>query len=634
MTATRPHPRPQGRPRLELLEDRTLPAQLVTPLFPGFLQPAAPAAGAAAGGAFSAQSHLQALTDSVFESVRHQPGPSATLDAWSARLTQGATLGDMANTLTAAPASSPNGGIVPGINPLAVTLKQGLPAVFQAFGPERLLDTRNPAGGASPFNYGGPSFSAGQVRTFNVSPYNLASPSHIGVSNLPSPISAVSVTVYLLNSSSANYLTLWGGGSQPLASTIFLPSAGSIDTGAIVPVDGSGNINVYAAFACDVVLDVNGYFLNTLDGTDYLPISGNTTAGGVIIGTNASTAGSANGIEGVISSTGPGGFSAGVRGVNNGTGGNGIGVYGSQNGTGWGVYGTANGGIGGNFSGGSGTGVEGSAGGSGSIGGEFFGDTGVYASGSTYGIQVTGGSTGIYVNDSGASPGIQVNNGSGYYGIQVNNTGAGYGVYATSTGSNGWGVRAIGDTYGVYASGSTYALYGSGNFAVSGTKSFVDPSPTNPAQEIRYVTLEGPEAGIYYRGTGHFTNGTATVTFPDYFTQEAETTGLSIQVEPIGALAETAVQTLDTTHAVLLGSQDVDFSYTVYGIRTGYANYNPITTNTDFVPGTVPWNTLNAVQQQRLIDTGLFNPDGTPNLAMAQALGLTIKTTNGSATTA
>ncbi len=53
-----------------------------------------------------------------------------------------------------------------------------------------------------------------------------------------------------------------------------------------------------------------------------------------------STEGAA-GVLGRVNSTAPGAYAAGVRGMNNGTGGNGIGVWGSQNGNGWGVYGTA-----------------------------------------------------------------------------------------------------------------------------------------------------------------------------------------------------------------------------------------------------------------------------------------------------
>jgi hypothetical protein len=74
---------------------------------------------------------------------------------------------------------------------------------------------------------------------------------------------------------------------------------------------------------------------------------------------SASTVSSANAVYGVISSTSPGGSSAGVRGQNNGTGGLGIGVYGSQNGSGWGVYGTTPAGLGVYGYSSSGTGVYG-----------------------------------------------------------------------------------------------------------------------------------------------------------------------------------------------------------------------------------------------------------------------------------
>jgi hypothetical protein len=73
----------------------------------------------------------------------------------------------------------------------------------------------------------------------------------------------------------------------------------------------------------------------------------NSGAGVSVEGTNSSMTSSIAAVRGIISSTTPGGFSAGVRGINNGTGGLGIGVWGSQNGSGWGVYGSSSaGGIG------------------------------------------------------------------------------------------------------------------------------------------------------------------------------------------------------------------------------------------------------------------------------------------------
>jgi hypothetical protein len=84
----------------------------------------------------------------------------------------------------------------------------------------------------------------------------------------------------------------------------------------------------------------------------------NAGDGTSIEGANASTTSSIAAVRGIVSSTSPGGFSSALRGINAGTGGLGIGVWGSQNGSGWGVYGVTPTGLGvyGNSSG-AGTGV-------------------------------------------------------------------------------------------------------------------------------------------------------------------------------------------------------------------------------------------------------------------------------------
>ena len=87
------------------------------------------------------------------------------------------------------------------------------------------------------------------------------------------------------------------------------------------------------------VLSVN----NTADnGTSMygLHASGAGTAPGVRGATN-STSDNAVGVLGEVVSTSPGFYSAAVRGINNGTGASGIGVWGSHAGNGWGVYGSA-----------------------------------------------------------------------------------------------------------------------------------------------------------------------------------------------------------------------------------------------------------------------------------------------------
>lgn len=74
--------------------------------------------------------------------------------------------------------------------------------------------------------------------------------------------------------------------------------------------------------------------------------TGNNASSLAFEGLSNSTANNATAIRGIISSPSPGSFSAGITGQNNGTTGNGVGVYGSQNGSGYGVYGTTPGGAG------------------------------------------------------------------------------------------------------------------------------------------------------------------------------------------------------------------------------------------------------------------------------------------------
>jgi len=115
---------------------------------------------------------------------------------------------------------------------------------------------------------------------------------------------------------------------------------------------------LYSNLAGDLVLPFNKTQADA--GTLFkITNSGTGTGSTALEGLTNSTANSVNAITGTVTSTSPGGFSAGLRGINNGTGGLGIGVYGSQNGSGWGVYGTTPSGIGvyGNTT--SGTGVWG-----------------------------------------------------------------------------------------------------------------------------------------------------------------------------------------------------------------------------------------------------------------------------------
>ncbi len=121
-------------------------------------------------------------------------------------------------------------------------------------------------------------------------------------------------------------------------------------------------------------------------------------------GNTASVLPDAAGVWGTVSSTTPGSSSAGVRGQNFGTGGSGIGVYGSQDGSGYGVYGYTP----------SGRGVYGRSGDGWGVYGRCdaidWSGIGVYGSHAGYGVGVHGVSA----------------NGIGVYGRSTNGTYAGW----------------------------------------------------------------------------------------------------------------------------------------------------------------------------------------------------------------
>jgi hypothetical protein len=169
-----------------------------------------------------------------------------------------------------------------------------------------------------------------------------------------------------------------------------------------------------------------------------------------------------------------------------------------------------------------------------------------------------------------------------------------------------------------------YGLYGFGDFAATGTKSFVEPHPTDPAKEIRYVSLEGPESGTYFRGESRIANGFATIIVPESFRAVTDTDLLTVQLTPVGDLAVLGIASKDLNTIVVRGSQDVTFDYLVNGVRRAFKNFQAISDNKDFVPESPNdhhFRMYPAESQRRLVATGIYNADGTVNMATAQKMG-------------
>jgi hypothetical protein len=173
-------------------------------------------------------------------------------------------------------------------------------------------------------------------------------------------------------------------------------------------------------------------------------------------------------------------------------------------------------------------------------------------------------------------------------------------------------------------SGTVYGVYAGGNFGGTGAKFFVEPHPTDASKVIRYVALEGPESGTYFRGKGKFERGTATIEVPEDFRMVTDPEGLTIQVTPIGEMATVAVASIGLDQIVVKGSRNVEFFYTVNGVRSTFKGLKPIQAGAEFVPvkenATIP-EYLSEGQKRLLIQNGTYKADGTVNMETARRLG-------------
>jgi len=121
---------------------------------------------------------------------------------------------------------------------------------FVSLKPCRLVDTRDPGFGS---NFGPPYMAAKSTRTF---------PVVSGSCGIPSGALAYSVNITVVPHGPMPYLTIWPAGQQqPVVSTLNSYSGSVVANAAIVPAGVNGAIAVYADGDTDLLLDVNGYFL-------------------------------------------------------------------------------------------------------------------------------------------------------------------------------------------------------------------------------------------------------------------------------------------------------------------------------------------------------------------------------------
>lgn len=104
------------------------------------------------------------------------------------------------------------------------------------------------------------------------------------------------------------------------------------------------------------------------------------------------------------------------------------------------------------------------------------------------------------------------------------------------------------------------------------TKTFVIDHPLDKARHLVHACLEGPEAGVYYRGTGRLAAGRATVKLPDYFEELTEPETRTVHVSPVlsrGQRDFTAVAAgeIEANRFRVRGEGSQHFAWTVFAER-------------------------------------------------------------------
>ena len=124
---------------------------------------------------------------------------------------------------------------------------------FTAVTPCRVMDTRVGSGKTGAF--GAPFFGGGTSRTVPMPSSGCGLPSN-------AKAYALNVTLVPVNGSSIDQITLWPSGSpRPFINTMVDPSGRVVANNAIIAAGTGGSIDIYSSGNTELVLDVNGYFV-------------------------------------------------------------------------------------------------------------------------------------------------------------------------------------------------------------------------------------------------------------------------------------------------------------------------------------------------------------------------------------
>ncbi|MCZ6692010.1 MAG: hypothetical protein O7H41_20680 [Planctomycetota bacterium] len=130
-----------------------------------------------------------------------------------------------------------------------------------------------------------------------------------------------------------------------------------------------------------------------------------------------------------------------------------------------------------------------------------------------------------------------------------------------------------------------------GDFDVSGTKNFVMPHPEDPTKEIVFTALEGPESGVFVRGTSSLVNGEAVIDLPDVFGLASSSTApVTVYVTPLSAESRGLAVVERSNKRIVVkelqkGQGNYEFDWVVYAVRVGFEDHQTIRARSTAPPG-------------------------------------------------
>ena len=118
-----------------------------------------------------------------------------------------------------------------------------------------------------------------------------------------------------------------------------------------------------------------------------------------------------------------------------------------------------------------------------------------------------------------------------------------------------------GGNVGIGTASPSNALDVVGHFSAT-SKSFLIDHPTKENKKLQYASLEGPENGVYVRGT---TNSTI-IELPDYWSALVHEDSITVVLTPIGKKQDLYIKSKSPEN-VMVGGVEGSYDYVVYGER-------------------------------------------------------------------